>query len=269
MQWDIEDFKILLGLEDGLERIRLPFEFGPETGIKSRWEFFFCKDSRGWMGFWLKMLKFEETNINVEVSGRLESQGAIELAQRDSDIEFADSTPETYFSHGTFRSANLTHVVFPNMAKGLKCSYICPTNLHSILTEGTLALRLKFTVFLNKFVDTVKEPACAGIKAKSVCRLNQQNLMLAMFLEGIGSDVTILTRDDQHVKAHKCILSASSSVFRAMFSTQMSEKEAGMVEMSDIGSQALNVFLRFCYTGEIEDNWGEFYAELIYAADKV
>lgn len=42
------------------------------------------------------------------------------------------------------------------MAKGLKCSYICPTNLHSILTEGTLALRLKFTVFLNKFVDTVK-----------------------------------------------------------------------------------------------------------------
>lgn len=86
MQWDIEDFKILLGLEDGLERIRLPFEFGPETGIKSRWEFFFCKDSRGWMGFWLKMLKFEETNINVEVSGRLESQGAIELAQRDSDI---------------------------------------------------------------------------------------------------------------------------------------------------------------------------------------
>lgn len=93
--------------------------------------------------------------------------------------------------------------------------------------------------------------------------------MLTMLREGIGADVTILTKDDKEVKAHQCILSAHSSVFRAMFSTEMAEKKVGIVEMTDIGSEGLNIFLEFCYTGEIAESWGDFFEDVINAADKV
>ncbi|XP_021966395.2 BTB/POZ domain-containing protein At1g21780 [Folsomia candida] len=106
------------------------------------------------------------------------------------------------------------------------------------------------------------------MEVDSACRLNQQNSMLAMLRDGIGSDVTLLSKDNQLINAHKCILSNKSSVFKTKFSTQMIEKEIELVEMVDMGSEALNIFLKFCYTGEIEENWGDFYEDVISAADK-
>ena len=52
--------------------------------------------------------------------------------------------------------------------------------------------------------------------------------------------------------AHRCVLSASSSYFQALFSDDFLEKKSGVVELEEIGATALEKVLEFIYTGEVE-----------------
>ncbi|GBL87858.1 hypothetical protein AVEN_274629-1 [Araneus ventricosus] len=53
--------------------------------------------------------------------------------------------------------------------------------------------------------------------------------------------------------AHKIILSASSSVFNAMFSNDMKEKESDCVNIEDLSDDALRRMLLYIYTARMED----------------
>ncbi|OXA49143.1 BTB and MATH domain-containing protein 42 [Folsomia candida] len=275
--WDIQNFQTLQEFPEELLRLRFPFEFGAELGMKPKWEFSFRKGTNDKIGFWLELLTFEGKDPNVEIVGRLETNFTQQI-KATSGLEWI--TDKGFLD---IRSVNVTDIVFPNPyakfgsseepSSGtiVTRSHELPTYAHK-LSGGTLRLNLNFTVHLKQLVNTL-DPLKgfvhgSGMQTNSACRLNQQNSMLAMLRDGIGSDVTLLSKDNQLVKAHKCILSNNSSVLKAKFSA-VTEKEIELVEMMDMGSDALNIFLRFCYTGEIEENWGDFYEEVISAADKV
>ena len=61
---------------------------------------------------------------------------------------------------------------------------------------------------------------------------------------------TIIRAQGQDFPGHKCVLSAASPFFQAMFSTELQEKESNLVELREIKSSTLTDVLRHIYTGE-------------------
>lgn len=67
-------------------------------------------------------------------------------------------------------------------------------------------------------------------------------------------DVTFKLKDGTE-KAHRLVLSAASDVFKSMFGHGMREKD-GAIELDDVDSVSMRVFLRILYTGHVcEDDW--------------
>ena len=61
---------------------------------------------------------------------------------------------------------------------------------------------------------------------------------------------TTIRAQGQDFPAHKCVLSAASPYFRAMFTNQLKEKESDLVELQDVKSTAINDVLQYMYTGK-------------------
>ncbi|CAL1268427.1 unnamed protein product [Larinioides sclopetarius] len=74
--------------------------------------------------------------------------------------------------------------------------------------------------------------------------------------------------DNASFSAHKNILSVRSSVFAAMFSTEMKEKLENKVNISDISPQVLKTMLIYIYTGKTGELSVQSAGELLFAADK-
>ncbi len=62
-------------------------------------------------------------------------------------------------------------------------------------------------------------------------------------------DTTIRT-EGQDFPAHKCVLSAASPYFRAMFTSELKEKESNLVELQDAKSTTISDVLQFIYTSK-------------------
>ncbi|OXA46535.1 Speckle-type POZ protein [Folsomia candida] len=60
----------------------------------------------------------------------------------------------------------------------------------------------------------------------------------------------------------------TARMIAAMFATEMKEKTDGVVKLNDMGAKGLKIFLKFLYSGELDDKWSEFYSEIINAASK-
>jgi BTB/POZ domain len=69
------------------------------------------------------------------------------------------------------------------------------------------------------------------------------------------------------LKAHKLILAAASPVFEAMFKEGTKEHHDNYVNIEDIDSDVFEVFLRFLYSGQV-DQLDEMCFDLFTAADK-
>ena len=63
-------------------------------------------------------------------------------------------------------------------------------------------------------------------------------------------DTTIRAKG-QDFAAHKCVLSAASAYFRALFTSQMKETKNNMVELHEAKSTTVSDVLQFIYTGEV------------------
>ncbi|GBM11960.1 Speckle-type POZ protein [Araneus ventricosus] len=68
--------------------------------------------------------------------------------------------------------------------------------------------------------------------------------------------------------AHKIILSASSTVFEAMFSNDMKEKDSNCVNIKDLSDDTISRILLYIYTSRMEDVTWESASQLYVAADK-
>ncbi|CAL1262168.1 unnamed protein product [Larinioides sclopetarius] len=78
----------------------------------------------------------------------------------------------------------------------------------------------------------------------------------SMLNERIQSDIQLRTSSKTY-PAHKCILSARSPVFKAMFSNDMKEKINDRVEIDDLKDDTVSRMLRYIYCAEVEKlDWG-------------
>ncbi|XP_035700924.1 ARM REPEAT PROTEIN INTERACTING WITH ABF2-like [Folsomia candida] len=83
-----------------------------------------------------------------------------------------------------------------------------------------------------------------------------------------NSDISFQMQDGHKVQAHRYILSAQSDVFEAMFATDMMEKNDGEVELTDFSGEGFEIFLKFVYTGELDEMWRNYVDDVVRAADK-
>ena len=65
---------------------------------------------------------------------------------------------------------------------------------------------------------------------------------------------TTIRAEGQDFAAHKCVLSAASAFFRALFSSQMKETKNNMVELPEAKSNTVSDVLQFIYTGKASIN---------------
>jgi len=73
------------------------------------------------------------------------------------------------------------------------------------------------------------------------------------------SDVTLVARSKEF-KAHKVILAVQSSVFRAVFESEMMEGKSNRVEIDDREEEIMEEMLTFIYTGLILTKWHASYS---------
>ena len=62
---------------------------------------------------------------------------------------------------------------------------------------------------------------------------------------------TTIRAQGQDFAAHKCVLSAASPYFRAMFTSELKEKESNLVELQEAKSTTISDVLQFIYTGKV------------------
>ncbi len=74
--------------------------------------------------------------------------------------------------------------------------------------------------------------------------------------------------DDEIFQVHRSVLATCSSVFRAMFETNMTEKAERILTISDISPQVMSDLLEYIYTGKTASQTDEHIQNLLVAADK-
>lgn len=88
-----------------------------------------------------------------------------------------------------------------------------------------------------------------------------------MFLDERFCDVRLIAPCGKELCAHKCILSARSPIFSAMFEHEMVEKKLAAVEIVDVEHDVLRELLRYLYAEKVE-NVKMIADKLLSAADK-
>ncbi|CRK99745.1 CLUMA_CG013076, isoform A [Clunio marinus] len=72
-----------------------------------------------------------------------------------------------------------------------------------------------------------------------------------LWTTGRFSDITIVT-DTEKFKVHKNILAIQSSVFTSIFEDKMKDRPSDEIQMKNINSDVVKIFLKFFYTDEVE-----------------
>ncbi|GBM15931.1 Speckle-type POZ protein-like B [Araneus ventricosus] len=105
------------------------------------------------------------------------------------------------------------------------------------------------------------------IQLKSLLELSNDFEQCLAPKETCFADVT-LKCGGASIRAHKCILSARSPVFAAMFAHPMKENLTNEVDITDIDEPILRAMLTYIYTGKTSDLTSCAAADLLSAADK-
>lgn len=84
-------------------------------------------------------------------------------------------------------------------------------------------------------------------------RVNEamQYMNFRSFFKEVATDINLLV-DDESLTAHQLVLSHSSDVFKAMFSSKMLEKSTSVVKIEDFSKEVIAEMLNFMYTGRID-----------------
>ncbi|XP_014207969.1 speckle-type POZ protein isoform X2 [Copidosoma floridanum] len=165
-------------------------------------------------------------------------------------IQFKCSLLNNKFSNKDFD-------VKETVARGQKCGFKRLIRTDSIqkssgyLDHDRIVFNCAINVTINKTDD---------------CKTKVVDDIETLLLTGDHSDV-ILEVQERQFKAHKCILSARSEVFAAMFRHNTNEKNENIVKITDIRPEVMEEVLRFIYFGEVL-NLENSTKEVLAAADK-
>ena len=77
---------------------------------------------------------------------------------------------------------------------------------------------------------------------------------------------TTIRAEGKDFTAHRCVLTAASPYFRALFTTDFKENESSLVELEEVKCAALSEVLQFMYTGEAKADSSNAH-DLIMLAD--
>ncbi|GFQ88350.1 speckle-type POZ protein [Trichonephila clavata] len=93
--------------------------------------------------------------------------------------------------------------------------------------------------------------------------------MRLLFKSQRHCDITLRSADGKCIKAVKAVLCARSVIFNAMFETDMREINTGVVDISDVDNETLNLLLHFLYTDTLDNIHDHKIAVKLYiTADK-
>ncbi|GBN94250.1 TD and POZ domain-containing protein 3 [Araneus ventricosus] len=106
------------------------------------------------------------------------------------------------------------------------------------------------------------ETANLLFESKSVLNENLKSMLDDCTLFDINLRTTNRT-----YPAHKCILSARSPVFKAMFSNNMKEKISEYVDIEDFDDDTISLMLQYIYTAEVKELEWETALHLYQASD--
>ncbi|ODM90164.1 Protein roadkill [Orchesella cincta] len=142
-------------------------------------------------------------------------------------------------------------------------------------TAGRLVVNDTLSIFCKVLVLGVKQKINKSAMPHWSPSAKQKNVSFKssfardfgkMFRDSIGTDVTILT-SNATFQAHTFILKARSSVFAAMFNTNMTENETKTLVISDFDDVVVKGMLEHLYTGET-DCMNEQAQDLLKIAEK-
>lgn len=97
--------------------------------------------------------------------------------------------------------------------------------------------------------------------------LNLESLsddLTKLFNGNLMTDVQLVCGDNKF-HAHKLILASRSNVFSAMFENKMAESKSGVICIEDIDASVMSVFLKYLYSGKIDDELPEDTIIKLYA----
>ena len=112
-------------------------------------------------------------------------------------------------------------------------------------------VRFGVTVEVFSCCSRVKPPS----RPLSITRSQQPAMVLSglmhrMYKERLHSDVTLIC-EHMRIRAHKCILSHASPVFKSMFAHNMVESSTNEVRMDNWEPQTVCKMVEFLYTAKI------------------
>lgn len=135
---------------------------------------------------------------------------------------------------------------------------------NKLLPQNVLTLHCSVSyIHSNNSVHIIDEYNVSVVNASSYYPLKD---FAALLNNEEFSDITIYVNDKKYM-AHKNILATQSSVFKAMFTDDMKEKQQNRIDICDIDEKIFQEILRYIYTGKVK-NIETIAFELLLAADK-
>ncbi|XP_043287592.1 BTB/POZ and MATH domain-containing protein 1-like [Venturia canescens] len=131
-------------------------------------------------------------------------------------------------------------------------------NIYGGRNDKTNQIEVKFSI---SKIPEYHQSVLRQIPTTNVIRSSE-----ALYEKKAFCDVTFVF-DDKELPAHKVVLALRSEVFEAMFLSDMKEKDTSTVEIVDTKAEIFEEFLKYLYTGELNDleNKAE---EMLLLADK-
>ena len=93
------------------------------------------------------------------------------------------------------------------------------------------------------------EPKIPNPESALKSTLDFDSLLTSNFL----SDITIQCGSELFA-AHKAILAGRSDVFKTMLASDMEEVKSGVIHVTDVTIRALEIILRYIYTGNVKED---------------
>ncbi|XP_071033417.1 speckle-type POZ protein B-like [Parasteatoda tepidariorum] len=139
---------------------------------------------------------------------------------------------------------------------------------------STCSFKLVCTIYISDgtststFVNYSYEiDTCVGLGPLDIPQLPLQKDLKKMLLEREHTDLN-LHAGKEMIPVHKCLLSARSPVFSAMFKRDMKENQTGVVDIPDVESEVLRSFVEYLYTDIFSNTEFEHVLNLLLVADK-
>ncbi|GFR10068.1 speckle-type POZ protein-like B [Trichonephila clavata] len=114
-------------------------------------------------------------------------------------------------------------------------------------------------------LSTPDEESVDGLSTNDAVSLRED--IGSLCCHNVLSDMKLRTNTDT-IPVHTQILGARSSVFRAIFASDMKEKTQGCVDVTDLDDDTMRKMLLYMYTDKVEDLQWESASQLYAASDK-